>query len=123
MGAYQRALRLWQSYQILSAADVDRVLDNFNVLFAYHSGKIENDQITYHDTREIFKHGKVSGYTGETKALFEQQNQKLCYEYLKEKIVARDELDTRLAWKSTASSPAAPMMNAATLRMARDPEN
>ena len=97
MGAYQRALRLWQSYQILSAADVDRVLDNFNVLFAYHSGKIENDQITYHDTREIFKHGKVSGYTGETKALFEQQNQKLCYEYLKEKIVARDELDTRLA--------------------------
>ena len=31
----------------------------------------------------------VVGYTGSTRALFEQQNQKTCYELLREKIVER----------------------------------
>lgn len=87
---YSQALALWQSYMINTAADIDRYLNNFRILFAYHSGKIENTEITYHDTREIFEDGKVSGYSGGTRAIFEQQNQRLCYEYLKEKIVKKE---------------------------------
>ncbi len=90
MEQYEQALRLWQSYQIKTAADLDARLDSFRVLFAYNSGKIENEAVTYHDTREIFENGKVTGYTGDPRALFEQQNQKLCYEYLKEKIIVRE---------------------------------
>lgn len=88
MEQYQQAVDLWRSYSIRNASDLDRCLDSFRILFAYHSGKIENAEITYHDTREIFENGKVSGFTGDPRALFEQQNQKQCYDFLKDKIVA-----------------------------------
>ena len=93
---YQKFLDLWQSYLIESCAALDKYLDSFRILFAYNSGKIENDEITYHDTREIFENGKVSHFNGDPRALFEQQNQKLCYEFLKNKIVSRELLSAEL---------------------------
>lgn len=96
MGKYEDAVRLWQSYGIASESDLDTYLSNFRIIFAYNSGKIENADISYHDTREIFENGKVTGYTGETRAIFEQQNQKLCYEFLREKIVKKDPISVEL---------------------------
>jgi Fic family protein len=93
---YQKVLDLWQSYSVESPADLDKYLDSFRILFAYHSGRIENDEITYNDTREIFENGKIINYTGSPRALFEQQNQKLCYEFLKDKIVSREPLSAEL---------------------------
>jgi len=93
---YNRAVELWQSSKIASAADLDKYLDSFRILFAFHSGKIENEEITYHDTREIFENGRVVDYTGNPRALFEQQNQKLCYEFLKENIVKKELLSIDL---------------------------
>jgi Fic family protein len=94
---YSRVIELWQSYKIASAADLDKYLDSFRILFAFHSGKIENGEITYHDTREIFENGRVLNYTGNPRALFEQQNQRLCYEFLKEKIIKKEPLSIELA--------------------------
>lgn len=96
MELYSRALELWQSYKIVSVEDLDKYLDNFRILFAFHSGKIENEAITYYDTRDIFENGKVVNYTGNPRTLFEQQNQKLCYELLKEKIVEKEPLSIEL---------------------------
>ena len=96
MEQYSRVAGLWQSYIIKSDADLDKYLDNFRILFAFHSGKIENEEITYHDTREIFENSRVVSYTGSPRALFEQQNQKLCYEVLKEKIVKKVPLSIEL---------------------------
>ncbi|MEW6622895.1 MAG: Fic family protein [Bacillota bacterium] len=96
MDKYEQVLALWRSYKITSAADLDKYLDSFRILFAFHSGRIENEEITYHDTREIFENGKVSNYTGSPRALFEQQNQKLCYEFLKEKIIQKEPLGIEL---------------------------
>lgn len=93
---YNRVVELWQSYKIASAADLDKYLDSFRILFAFHSGKIENEEITYHDTREIFENGRVVDYTGDVRALFEQQNQKLCYEFLKDKILTKEPLSIEL---------------------------
>jgi Fic family protein len=93
---YNKILELWQSYKILSIADLDKYLDSFRILFAFHSGKIENEEITYHDTREIFENGKVVNYTGSPRAVFEQQNQKLCYEVLKGKIINKEPLSVEL---------------------------
>jgi hypothetical protein len=73
---YDRVVKLWQSYKIASAGDLDKYLDNFRILFAFHSGKIENEEIKYFDTREIFENGRVINYTGSPRAIFEQQNQK-----------------------------------------------
>lgn len=96
MERYNKAIELWNSYEIKSSADLDQYLDSFRILFAYHSGRIENADITYHDTREIFENGKVVNFTGSPRALFEQQNQKQCYEYLKDKIVSRTPVSVEL---------------------------
>ena len=96
MELYAQAVRKWQEWNIKTIADLDQYLDNFRILFAYHSGKIENPEITYHDTREIFENGKVVAYTGSPRSLFEQQNQKLCYEVLKEKIVNKEPVSIEL---------------------------
>lgn len=96
MGKYEDTVSLWQSYAIANASDLDKYLDNFRIIFAYNSGKIENPGVSYHDTREIFENGKVTGYTGDTRAIFEQQNQKLCYEFLREKIIAKEPISVEL---------------------------
>lgn len=87
--AYEKIVNEWRSRPLNSPADVDTVLDNFRVLFAYNSNKIENPDTTWHDTREIFLNGRVTGYTGELRTLFEIQNQKNCYGFLRDKIVGR----------------------------------
>ena len=89
---YEEIVEQWRAFTIETRSDLDRYLHSFKVLFAFHSGRIENEAITYYDTREIFEKGQVIHYTGETKALFEQQNQKLCYEYLKDKIIAKESI-------------------------------
>jgi Fic family protein len=94
--AYEKAVKLWQSWDVRTEADIDLRLDNFRVLFAYNSGKIENEEITYHDTHEIFENGRVLNFTGSPRAIFEVENQKLCYEYLKPKIAARELLSIGL---------------------------
>lgn len=67
---YQDILRRWHEHPIESTADIDLKLHNFRILFAYHSGKIENDRIDYHDTREIFENDRISNYTGDIRSLF-----------------------------------------------------
>jgi Fic family protein len=96
MAGYEKTIRLWQGYRVTTEADIDTYLDNFRVLFAYNSAKIENDEVTYHDTREIFENGRAVNYTGSPRALFELHNQRLCYELLKPAIVRRDPLSMGL---------------------------
>lgn len=93
---YQAVREMWKGFAIDSVSKLEEHLDNFRILFAFHSGKIENEEVTYHDTREIFVNGRVSSFTGDPRALFETQNQKLCYEYLKERIVAKEPITLEL---------------------------
>jgi Fic family protein len=96
MPTYNEVVSFWQNKRASGEATIEQHLDSFRVLFAYHSGKIENDEVNYHDTREIFENGKVQNYTGSPRALFEQQNQKLCYDFLKDKIENREPLTLQL---------------------------
>ena len=56
MTNYEKAIALWQQKNIRADAELAEVLNGHGIAFAYHSGKIENGNITYHDTREIFAH-------------------------------------------------------------------
>lgn len=96
MDRYEEVTALWRGYNIYSESDIDLRLDSFKVLFAYNSGKIENDEISYHDTREIFENGRIINFTGNPRTVFEQENQKLCYEFLKPKIVALEPITIEL---------------------------
>lgn len=80
MTAYERALDLWCSKKITTDAELAEALNGHSIAFAYHSGKIENENITYHDTREIFEHDGVTSYTGDLRTLFEIRNEKEAYE-------------------------------------------
>lgn len=73
---YDRTMELWRSYSIATSLELAAHLENFAILFSYNSGKIENREITYHDTHEIFKNGRVCGYTGDLRTLYEIKNLK-----------------------------------------------
>ncbi len=77
---YESILEFWKKQNIKNADELASVLSSYSVNFAYNSGKIENDEITYHDTREVFDKDGVTSYTGSTKTLFEIQNSKAAYE-------------------------------------------
>ena len=96
---YNDVIAYWQSLKIDSKEKLEKVLDNFRILFAYNSGAIENDEITYHDTREIFENGKVISFTGNLRTIFEISNQKICYEYLLDKIIKKEKISEVLIKK------------------------
>ncbi len=60
------------------------LIDEFVLGYAFNSGHIENDQITLHDTREVFEHGRVVSFTGDVRTLFEIQNLKTSWEWGRE---------------------------------------
>lgn len=80
MTNYEKALELWQRKNITTNAELAEALNSHSIAFAFHSRKIENDNITYHDTREIFEHDGVTSYTGDLRTLFEIRNAKEAYE-------------------------------------------
>ena len=96
MNAFDEILKKWQLYNIKTESNLDYYLDNFRILFAYNSNHIENPNTTYHDTREVFEYGSVSSYTGDLRTLFEIQNQKDCYDFLKDKIINREPITQEL---------------------------
>lgn len=96
MGRYEDAVELWRTYDVKTEADIDRHLDNFRILFAYNSGKIENENITFSDTREIFENGRILNYSGSPRTLFELSNQRICYAFLKPRIAAKEPMTIAL---------------------------
>lgn len=91
---YEEVIAWWQSEKKDNIADIYTLLDNFRILFANHSGKIENEAVTLHDTRESFESGSVVNYTGDLRTLFEIKNHKECFDYIKRKILKKEEIYT-----------------------------
>lgn len=77
---YEKTLAWWKEKKIETDAQLAEVLSGHSIAFAYHSGKIENDKITYNDTRDIFENDGVTAYTGDLRTLFEIRNAKLANE-------------------------------------------
>lgn len=96
MTEYQEICSIWKSFDIQEKSQLENHLDSFKVLFAYHSSKIENEEIKYDDTREIFEKGSLTSYTGDVTTVFELQNQKICYDFLLDKILAKEPLSVEL---------------------------
>ena len=80
MDLYKKILDWWKEKKIETEAQLAEVLNGHSIAFAYHSGKLENENITYNDTREIFEHDGVTSYTGGLRTLFEIRNAKLANE-------------------------------------------
>ena len=81
MTDYEKVVAYWQGKNIVTDADLEEAFNGHVVAFAYHSGNIENPNVTYHDTREIFEHDGVTSYTGDLRTLYEIRNAKYANEY------------------------------------------
>ena len=90
---YEKAVDIWQKRKIKNDAELAEALNGHSIAFAYHSGKIENEQITYNDTREIFEHDGVTSYTGDLRTLFEIRNARDANELLFSAFNERRPLD------------------------------
>ena len=79
--AYELLINWWRSLHITDDAALAEAFNGHIINFAYNSGNIENPNVTYHDTREVFEHDGVSSYTGDLRTLFEIRNAKIAMEY------------------------------------------
>lgn len=89
---YKDILEWWRKKNIKTEAELAAVLESYGVNFAYHSGKIENEKVTYHDTREIFDKNGVTSYTGDLRTLFEIKNSKDAYERILNAYESKEEV-------------------------------
>lgn len=96
MTPYESVLALWRGKQIHTDAELAEALNGHSISFAYHSGRLENEHITYNDTREIFEHDGVTSYTGDLRTLFEIRNAKDANELFLEAFQEQQPLDTTL---------------------------
>ena len=96
MYEYEEVLALWRRKQLRTDAELAEVLNGQGISYAYHSGKLENERITYNDTREIFEHDGVTAYTGDLRTLFEIRNAKAAYELFLEAFRDKRVLDEGL---------------------------
>lgn len=96
MSDYEKAIDFWKKKDVTNDAKLAEALNGHSITFAYHSGRIENENITYHDTREIFDHDRVSSYTGDLRTLFEIRNAKEAYILFLEAFQDRRPLDEDL---------------------------
>ncbi|MCD8008963.1 MAG: Fic family protein, partial [Clostridiales bacterium] len=81
MSLYENIVAMWQQKNISTDAELAEMLNSHSISFAYNSGKIENENVTYYDTREIFERDGVTSYTGDLRTLFEIRNAKEAYEF------------------------------------------
>lgn len=94
--SYSEIVASWQNKVVTNREELMAKLQNFRIVFAYNSNKIENPETTYHNTREIFENGKVINFTGDIRTIFEIQNQKECFDFLADKILNRKPITKEL---------------------------
>ncbi|MBP3261738.1 Fic family protein [Pseudobutyrivibrio sp.] len=93
---YEDILVKWKDAKGETMDDLLSLLESYQIIYAYNSGKIENDSITYHDTREIFDKDGVVSYTGDLRTLYEMQNSKDAWKYLLEALQQKMPLNEEL---------------------------
>lgn len=87
--------RLCASWSVLSPNERATLIDRFKVTCSYHSGRMENPEITYHDTAEVFDKDGVSNFTGDVRTIYEIGNLKHAWAWLEDALAAARPIDER----------------------------
>ena len=94
--SFEFVVKFWQDKKISSIAELEVAINGKIISLAYHSAKIENNAVTYNDTREIFEHDSVIQYTGDLRTLFEIRNSKDAFAELLRAFEQKAPLDKSL---------------------------
>ena len=105
---FEDIVKFWQDKKISSIAELEAAINGKIISLAYHSAKIENNAVTYNDTREIFEHDSVIQYTGDLRTLFEIRNSKDAFADLLRAFEQKAPLDKplilRFHWQLTKNT-------------------
>ena len=52
---YEEIVQAWKDNPIISIVELNQKLDNFRILFAYNSGKIENSEAVSYTHLDVYK--------------------------------------------------------------------
>ncbi len=91
--AYEGLLNAWRG---IDADQRALLLDQFKVSCSFNSGNIENPEITYHDTAEIFGENGVSNFTGDVRTIYEINNLKNAWIWLEDALASDAAFDEEL---------------------------
>ena len=91
--AYEGLLNAWRG---IDADQRALLLDQFKVSCSFNSGNIENPEITYHDTAEIFDESGVSNFTGDVRTIYEINNLKNAWIWLEDALAGDATFDEEL---------------------------
>ncbi|MEC4185049.1 Fic family protein [Adlercreutzia sp. R21] len=91
--AYDGLANVWRA---LSAERRAQLLDQFKIFYSFNSGNIENPEITYHDTAEIFGENGVSNFTGDVRTIYEINNLKNAWTWLEDALASDAAFDEEL---------------------------
>lgn len=97
LASYEELVSRWRD---LSTPSREAHVNGFVLNYAYNSGKIENDAITYHDTHEVFESGRIIAFTGDVRTLFEIQNLKTSWEWARPLATPKLQLTEDLVLKA-----------------------
>lgn len=84
---YDKVVRWWSKKYFSSINELKIELEDFNILFACNSNHIEDIDVSYHTTREIFTDGKVTGFSGSFVDLMTVNNQKFASEFFMKSLM------------------------------------
>lgn len=73
---YSKICAWWKQQRRCHTKEWTARLCSYSIHFAYHSGKIENDRITYRDTQAVFQGGQEADFVGDSRTITEIRNAK-----------------------------------------------
>lgn len=76
---YQDVIDWWRKQNFETIDDFMNVLENYQVVFTVNSNAIEDINVSYHTTREIYEEGDVSNFSGSFTDLLSVWNQKAAF--------------------------------------------
>lgn len=90
---YEDCVDYWRSLKLSTYDDYATSLDNFKILYTCNTCCIEGENISYHNTREMFESGRVTNYSGKMSTLIAVSNQKLLFTNMINDILSRRVID------------------------------
>ena len=74
-------IRFWKKKEIQNGADLNEAMKDHAIKLAYHTNRLEFPEVTMSLTEDIFRNGRVEGFTGEARTLFVIQDAKYAWSY------------------------------------------
>lgn len=94
---YNDIVTWWQKKNLSTYEDYVQVLNNFNIVFTCNSNSIEDINVPYHTTREIFEDAVLSSVSGlRPRDIFEVKNHKFAYDKMIRSLVTKEPLSVEL---------------------------